>query len=451
MTHAKNEIGIRDRLAGGARALSGFLANQTGASFVVTALAFPVILGMAGIGVDAVLWYMDKRQNQTIADNGAVAGTIALSRDGNISLSDLKQAVWASTASNGFTNGTDGTVVVNKPPQSGPNAGDDGFVEVIVQEPATLYFSRWMRGGRPFNVQSRAVGGVSYFGEHCVVALDPTADAAINVIGTADVTSDCGLAANSNSDQAILVQGKAHLSALPLQAYGDIDKDGAATWDSEYPPQPLSERVDDPYAGILTGLQADPTCAGAPTPPPTTSGTLAPGRYCGGILINGNVDFAPGLFILDDGGLKISGGGDIRGPGGTFILTAMDASDLGSFDLSGGGLVELRSPTAAEAAATGGYEGMLMIQDPYVPNLDTANLETNMLTGSTNMVLSGALYFPDMHTEYAGGAGGQASCTLIVSKTVTFTGTTSLVNDEQACLEAGVTSGIQQTRVRLFE
>ena len=446
MTDTTNLPRLGDRLANFARDLSSFVGDQAGASFVIAALSFPVLLGMAGLGLDAVTWYQDKRHNQTLADNAAVAGTIALSRDATITQGELETIVRTSTAGNGFVNGTHGTVIVNSPPTAGPNAGTPGFVEVFVRKQGALYFSS-MIVDAPITIETRAVGGVSTFGEHCVVALDETADGAITVIGTADVISDCGLASNSSSDQAILVTGKAYLDAEPLQAYGDIDKQGAADWVSKFPPQPLSERVDDPYADVLTELQAGTPCVDSHSSP---SSPLPPGRYCGGININGNIDFQPGLFILDGGGLKITGGGDIRGPGVTFVLTASDASELGNFDVSGGGLLELRSPTAEEADNTGGYAGMLVIQDPYVPNLDTANLSANMLTGGSNMHLNGALYFPDMETKFAGGNGGGADCTLIVSKKVTFTGSSNLHNEATACKEAGVET-ISQTRVRLME
>jgi Flp pilus assembly protein TadG len=441
-------------LKGSSRALAAFLANQAGASYIMVALTLPVLLGAAGIGVDAVLWYMDKRENQTVADNAAVAATIAFTRDTSINQADLEKVVRDSAYTNNFVHGTDGSVQVNSPPASGPNAGTAGFIEVIVQQQADLYFSRMMVSNA-FTVQARAVGGISFFGEHCVVSLDPTEDGAITITGTADVTSDCGMASNSSSDQAILVQGKADLSAQPLQAYGDIDVSGAATITNKYPPQPLSERIDDPYAGVLTSHQADPSCAGAPPSSPfsTADSPLSPGHYCGGITINGNVDFNPGLYIVDNGDFRIQGGGDIRGFGVTFILTAMDAPDLGAVDFAAGtGTVELRAPTAIEAAATGGYAGMLLMQDPYVPNMDTLKFAPkSMLTGGANVKLAGAMYFPDMEVVYTGGTSGGVGCTLIVSKQVTFEGNVFLDNDETECLKAGVTSGIQQTRVRIFE
>jgi hypothetical protein len=433
-----------------AQALNGFVRDQAGASFLMAALSFPVLLGMAGLGLDAVAWYQDKRHNQTLADNAAVAGTIAASRNPNISRAELEAVVLESTSVNGFVDGTHGTVVVNHPPSVGPNAGVPGFVEVFVRKQGALYFSGLFLDS-PVTIETRAVGGISVFGKHCVVALDPTADGAITVTGTANVTSDCGMASNSNSEQSVFVQGSADLSAQPLQAYGDIAESGNATITYETPPQPLSERIEDPYAGVLDSLQADPACVG-PAAKPKNYGAddspLAPGRYCGGMTINGNIDFLPGTYYLDSGDFNVSGGGEIRGPGVTFILTAMDATDLGRVNLSGGGVIELRAPANE---SEGEYPGMLFIQDPHVPGVESHSpLPVNKLTGGTDMTLNGALYFPDMETVYTGGTNGGANCTLITSRQVTFEGTVYMDNDAQACLEAGVI-GIQQTRVRLFE
>ncbi|MDH3918852.1 MAG: pilus assembly protein TadG-related protein [Rhodospirillales bacterium] len=452
MTRTKTHETGRDRLAECGRRLGRFLSDQAGASFVITALAFPVVLGMAGLGIDAAMWYQDKRQNQTIADNAAVAGRIALSRDAGISLSDLEIVVRGAAADNGFVHGTHGAVTVNNPPAAGPNAGDANFVEVVIAQTAQVAFSA-MIVDQSFMVRARAVSGVSTFGNHCVVALDPTEDDAIKIAGTANVTSSCGLASNSSSSSAIGIQGQATLNADPIQAYGDIEVSGAgASVTYNVPPQPLSERIEDPYASVLPGLQADPSCVGENNAVAlnTENSPVSPGRFCGGITINnGTIVFLPGTYFVDNGGMAISGG-NISGEGVTFIITAMDGTDLGDFDVLGG-TIDLRAPLDT---TEGDYPGMLFIQDPHVPNVDTlaANkLPSNKFTGGSDMTLDGALYFPLTDVVYSGGGGGSVNCTLIVSRTVSFSGNVELNNDANACAEAGITTGVQQTRVRIIE
>jgi hypothetical protein len=402
------------------RQVKRFLGDQAGTSFVITALSFPVILGFAGLGLDAAMWYADQRQNQTVADSAAMAGTIALSRDASLGLTELEIVVRGAAASNGFVHGSHGAVTVNSPPAAGPNAGKAGFVEVVIARRAQTYFSGMLLKGS-FMLRSRAVGGISTFGEHCVVALDETADRAVEVMGTADVTSACGIASNSNSDAAIYIGGNATLTAQPLQAHGDIVVGGNATVTHKAPPQPLSQRVPDPYAETLTELQADPSCVGTNQPHSLDSSDspVAPGRYCGGIKITGgDVDFLPGTYMLDNGGLQITGG-HVTGEGVTFILTAMDAEDLGSFDVTGG-TIDQRAPAEG---FEGEHTGMLYIQDPFVPDLDDDdNLPKNKFTGGSAMTLDGVLYFPKTDIEYRGGASGNENCTVIVARRVSFSG-----------------------------
>jgi hypothetical protein len=448
MTQSAKRSRLEGRLTQIARELGGFLGDQAGASFVITALSFPVILGLAGLGLDAASWYADKRLNQTIADAAAVAGTVALSRNSSLTQDQLETIVWTSTADNGFVNGTHGTVTVNSPPAAGPNEGEDGFVEVLVRKEGSLYFSGMVLNAA-INIETRAVGGISTFGEHCVVALDEQADGAITITGTADVTSECGLASNSSSDESILVSGNATLTAQPLQTYGDITESGSASITSKAPAQPLSERLPDPYEGVLPGLQADAGCpsnAGM-TQYKTEDSPLLPGPYCGGMRLNGNIDLMPGTYILDNGGLSITGGGNITAEGVTFILTASDASDLGEFDASGGGLVTMRAPVDT---AEGDYPGMLVIQDTYVPNIETTTPGESKFTGGSNMHLTGALYLPYQDVVYTGGTSGGVNCTVIVAKKVEFRGNVHLDNDATACSDAGVKT-VQQTRVRILE
>ncbi len=409
--------------------LGRFLGDQAGASFIITALSFPVVLGFAGLGVDVAMWYADKRQNQTLADAAAMAGTIALSRDPSISLSELETVVRGAAADNGFVHGSQGAVTVNSPPTEGSHAGNSAFVEVVVAQTTQNYFSSLVLDSK-VTMRTRAVGGISTFGEHCVVATDETADRAVEVLGTADVTSACGIASNSSSDSAIYIGGNATLTAQPLQAHGDIVVSGNATVTHKAPPQPLSQRVPDPYAGVLTELQADSSCAGANQPQRlgTSDSPVAPGRYCGGIKITG---------------------GNVTGEGVSFILTAMEAEDLGSINISGG-TIDQRAPADD---FEGEHVGMLYIQDPFVPELDDDDDSPprNKLVGGSNMKLDGTLYFPDTEVEYRGGAHGIDNCTIIVARRVSFAGNSHLENDENTCLEAGVESGIEQTRVRIME
>ena len=64
------------------------------------AITLPVVVGAAGLGVEAGKWYMLKRQAQTAADTGAFAGALELAAgtSGKATPAARKEA-----ARNGFT------------------------------------------------------------------------------------------------------------------------------------------------------------------------------------------------------------------------------------------------------------------------------------------------------------------------------------------------------------
>ena len=66
---------------------------------------------------------------------------------------------------------------------------------------------------------------------------------------------------------------------------------------------------------------------------------------------------------------------------------------------------------------------------------DSSNL-TNKLTGSGELIIDGVAYFPSQHLEYGGGYSTEtASCTKVIGKKVTLSGTPVLNND---CEDLGI-------------
>src|SRR3954447_21285343 len=111
------------------RSFFSMLKDRREAVAIIMAIALPVVIGAAGLGVEAGKWYMVKRQAQTAADTGAFAGALemAAGTSGN-----AKPAAVQEAGRNGFTEGGNVTVQVNIPPTSGSQAGKANAVEVIV-------------------------------------------------------------------------------------------------------------------------------------------------------------------------------------------------------------------------------------------------------------------------------------------------------------------------------
>src|SRR5947209_10404840 len=93
-----------------------FFRDERGQTAILTALSIACLCGMAGFSVDVGTMFRAKRQMQTAADAGA------LSYLAQKNFGQGTNAVYSATASNGYTNGVNGTTVtINAPPLSGPH------------------------------------------------------------------------------------------------------------------------------------------------------------------------------------------------------------------------------------------------------------------------------------------------------------------------------------------
>ena len=153
--------------------------------------------------------------------------------------------------------------------------------------------------------------------------------------------------------------------------------------------------------------------------------TLSQGVYCNGITVSGNGVLAklnPGLYILNGGGLTVSGGANIQGTDVTFYNT-QGAASYKPIVVSGGSSSSLSAPTS------GTYEGILFFEDRSI----TSNSQ-NTISGGSTASFQGALYF--LHSPLVYSWGSSAAYTLIVADTLTISGP-STVNDNYSSLASG--------------
>ncbi len=112
----------------------------------------------------------------------------------------------------GFVHGADGvTVAVNNPPLSGPNAGINSAVEVIITQPQTLSLVSLFRSGL-FSVSARAVATAGA-GGGCAAQLLPNQNPGVTISNGATVTlKQCDLRVCSTGNKALTMSGGAHLN-----------------------------------------------------------------------------------------------------------------------------------------------------------------------------------------------------------------------------------------------
>src|ERR671918_228804 len=169
--------------------LAGLARAEGGAAAIYVALVLPAFVGAGGLAVDVASWYSSKRTMQSGADAAAYAAALELARQGLDQAPDLP-AMQAAADDAAGRNGVGTSVTVRTPPWFGPAAGDPQSVEVIVTEPAPLYFTGLFLGAAP-DITTRATAK-AVVSDACVWSLHPSAPSAVHVAGTADVDLDCG-------------------------------------------------------------------------------------------------------------------------------------------------------------------------------------------------------------------------------------------------------------------
>ncbi len=419
--------------------------SDSGAALLYFALIMPVFVGFAGLGFDATLWFMEKRQLQSVADSSAITAAYALSKDQTEQ--EILIAATADAGQNNFHTGGYNTIVVSSPPTTGAYAGLANYVMVTVSRPGDRMFTAMLGLGRTI-IETSATAAILTSGEHCILALDDTRDRALEFSGTSDVDINCGVASNSNSSESIYLNGTASLSADPsAQSYGDIFEGSNATLDTPNPIQPFSQRSTDPYGPDGRDLQvpASPsTCA--ETRLRVNGGThiLTPGRYCDGMIFGAGADvtFEPGVYIIDGGEFNVGSGTTVTGTDVTIVLTGPTIAEIATIKIRAGADLNLAAPS------TGYWSGIVFFQDPNAVYADGSNT----FLGGADMNLKGAVYFPSQELVFSGGTAGVSGCLLLIGNKVTFSGNSALVNDQSDCAAVGIDEGtIARTIVTLEE
>jgi len=271
-------------------------------------------------------------------------------------------------------------------------------------------------------VSALAVAGAQP-GTGCIYALDPTAASAFNVNGGATVAASCGIVDDSNSSSAMNSSGgSSTVTATSIAVTGN------ATGCCYFPtpqtgvppePDPFAQRAAPAFSSgcDYTNFKVN---SGRPE-------TLTPGVYCNGITLNAGsvVTFSAGLYVLNGGGLSVSGNAVMHGTGVTFYNTGGGSYAYKPVAITGGAVGTLSAPTS------GPMEAMLFFQDRAI-----TSKQTNTISGGSTLSLEGALYFPTTPLNFAGNSSGNAAYTIIVASTLTFTGASRL-NADYSSLQSG--------------
>lgn len=424
------------------------LRNRKGSISLLAAFSLTAVVGFAGLGTEVGYWYVKQRDMQGAADSAAIAGAAAM-LSGEASSTSTTAASTIATQY-GFTGGACGAstttiVCVNNPPSAGTHTADTKAWEVTISQIQPRLFTALFMSSDP-QLSARAVATqVAVSAPSCVVALDKTTlqpDLTDN--GTANVNmSNCNVFIDScdTTTGALQVSGNGTYKANATYMCGTAVQSGHSTLtDTDGTFQRTGATYADPYAN--TSMPSFSGCDHTNMPPVSTTQTLQPGVYCGGLSINGgNVTLAAGTYIINGTstnstvGFQINGNATVDGTAGvTIVLTGSgsSASTWAGVQINGTATVNLKAPMPG---ATQGISPFLFYQDRASPTGTT-----NQFNGNAGNNFQGALYFPSQKVVWNGNSSVSGTCTQLIVYQVQFNGTNNFNSDSFNCKDLGIVS-----------
>lgn len=399
-----------------ARHIRSFWRNEIGAIAVPLAIMFPVLIGMVSLAVEYGSWRTKQTQLQNTADTAVYSAAIDLIQGSG--WDKVARTIETISAITPFDTGNP-TLRYAAPPTEGAFMGQDGYLEVIIEQEVPRLLSKIFTSD-PVVIKVRAVA--SYGGSlttACMLALSNDASSAIEIGGNADARfAGCSLVSNSTSARAFVMNGgSVQVEAGCIDVVGGVEYTSNLTLTACDAPRTLQPRTMDPYqnldvpnvslisncvsGGVFQG--GDFTADGG-----EISGT--PYKcFASSVSLKGTVTFAPGLYIIKDGGLTINASTTLTGSGVTFLLA--NSADL---TVNGGAQLNLTAPTS------GDFAGILFLGERSGP------VNTHSFSGNAASQLDGIFYFPKDEFDFTGSSNETSNCVQFLSAKISISGNANL-------------------------
>ncbi|MGP0062808.1 MAG: pilus assembly protein TadG-related protein [Isosphaeraceae bacterium] len=366
---------------------------------VLVAVLLPVIVGVMALSLDGGMLYLQRRQAQSVADAAALAGAYQIYNGSNFSVA--QSAAIAIGAQNGLTI-----------PSSNVTSPQTGYISVsATSSHPRMFSSLWGAGTLSATAVAVARGTTVPYSNAAILVL-ATSGTSVTLSGSTAVTAVNGsIVVDSTSSSAIISSGSPSITTPTLDLSGSILYSGsnpnkATITNTSQPNTP------DPLAGLAapstSGMTVQSTSAIDLSG--TTSRTLNPGVYNGGINMSGSssITLNPGIYYINGGGIDMSGSTGITG-NGVFIYN----TGGGTIDMSGTSNISLNPMTS------GTYSGITMFQD-------RANTNSVTMSGGSNINNSGTFYFPSAALTLSGSSGTAVLGSQFIVKKLTFSGSSDI-------------------------
>lgn len=381
------------------RAKQGLASDCDGNVAIIFSLSLPVLIGLAGLGVDGAVFYDQQTKMQNVAD----ATALAVAKEMFIHLDELA-ALKEAGKSRAETLLAETGIVERPHVTSVRFIPEQMMVEVEIRMEAKGFLPAEVWGENPIVVNARAQG----FGENlCVVGLDTSASGTLRLQGGSQIiASHCSVYSNSANPSGVRASDRALLEANRTCTAGGYEGNGsnfapAPEVDCAVVPDPLEDRAPPPVGECVPGTHSYEN----------TARRLSPGTYCGGLILGENtaITLDPGIYVIKDGPLVVGpggpicvggeeeddddggggpqcytldGGASLIGHGVAFYFTGTVAPENGKVSVmrfEPASVVELSAPTSGSMA------GLLMFEDRAAADLrsfEVLSVEARELVGT---------------------------------------------------------------------
>jgi hypothetical protein len=286
--------------------------------------------------------------------------------------------------------------------------------------------------GFPSGVVAGRSTGIVNSATDCIYVMDPSASGAMNVNGTAELSSGCGLYVNSSSGTAMTCNGHGSSYAYDAPEYDVVGGVGCSAGAiANGTPNTGVSHITDPLAGLTAPSTGPYTCDAPHTnlvinaASASTIVPVSPGTYCGGITVKkGIAQFATGTYILDGGGLNTwNSNSTIDASAGVMFYNTFDST----YPFAPINIVA-NSAATMKAMTTGTYAGILYFEDRNAPT--GVNMQTDTFWGGSSSTYTGIMYAINSEIDMSGNATLTAAAyTLIVADKFNLSGTSYFNND----------------------
>ena len=374
--------------------------SERGQALILITFSIVALIGLTGLAVDGNLAYSDRRQAQNAADSAAMSAALAYVRG-----EDVEAAALQAAAQNGCPCDESHEVFVHNPPVSGPYAGNQEYIQVMINTKIQTSFASIV-GVTEINNHVEAISrtrSITWdnmsFG-NAVVSLKPDDRGAMRSHGDNNIsTYGGGIFVNSNDSCAFEQVGNSVVnSPSGMSLVGNACLNGSID-----PATSIVTGVDPiPYPPVY--LPPEPICS---EPAVQTENYLSPGYWEGNFPPRGVTVLQSGIYCID--GMFMVNAHDVL-IGDEVMIYMQD----GNIHWDGGAQINLTAPQS------GAYEDLLI----YMP-MD--NNEGIILNGNSDSTFIGTIFAPASDIQLNGTMSSESYHSQIIGYTIDLIGTADIV------------------------